>query len=121
MLGRGNGIVIAAGLYGNVKEAVDTCNAKGWFEEEGHTGATTYHNTFTLIPTATNWQATPQPKPNVDGPMMATVVGPKMKRFTATTMAASKSTFHGTDTAPPTTKVRAGYASLKVGLGTNMA
>ncbi|PYF80360.1 Rhs element Vgr protein, partial [Marinomonas alcarazii] len=46
-------------------------------EEEGQTGSTTYNNRFTFIPATTNWQATPQPKPSVDGPMMATVVGPE--------------------------------------------
>lgn len=40
MLGRANGIVIAAGLYGNVKETVDTCNSKGWFEEQCGRSAT---------------------------------------------------------------------------------
>ncbi|EJN3164288.1 type VI secretion system tip protein VgrG, partial [Vibrio cholerae] len=46
-------------------------------EEEGGSGATTYANQFTVIPAHLNWQATPQPKPLVDGPMIATVVGPK--------------------------------------------
>ncbi|QRV24897.1 type VI secretion system Vgr family protein [Marinomonas foliarum] len=46
-------------------------------EEEGQSGSTTYNNCFTFIPATTNWQATPQPKPSVDGPMMATVVGPE--------------------------------------------
>lgn len=46
-------------------------------EEEGQSGSTTYSNRFTFIPAITNWQATPQPKPSVDGPMMATVVGPE--------------------------------------------
>ncbi|MGO2354712.1 MAG: type VI secretion system Vgr family protein [Marinomonas foliarum] len=46
-------------------------------EEEGQSGSTSYHNRFTFIPATTNWQATPQPKPSVDGPMMATVVGPE--------------------------------------------
>lgn len=46
-------------------------------EEEGQSGSTTYNNRFTFIPATTNWQATPQPKPSVDGPMMATVVGPE--------------------------------------------
>ncbi|BFM48475.1 type VI secretion system tip protein TssI/VgrG [Marinomonas sp. THO17] len=45
-------------------------------EEEGGEGETTYYNQFTLIPGQINWQATPQTKPSVDGPMMATVVGP---------------------------------------------
>ena len=34
MLGRANGLVIAAGLYGNAKEVYETCNTKGWFEEQ---------------------------------------------------------------------------------------
>ncbi|WP_162623581.1 type VI secretion system tip protein TssI/VgrG, partial [Marinomonas arctica] len=46
-------------------------------EEEGQSGSTSYSNKFTFIPATTNWQATPQPKPSVDGPMMATVVGPE--------------------------------------------
>ncbi|MFC3023644.1 type VI secretion system tip protein VgrG [Vibrio zhugei] len=46
-------------------------------EEEGGSGATTYSNQFTAIPSTVNWRATPQPKPLVDGPMMAIVVGPK--------------------------------------------
>ncbi len=46
--------------------------------EEGATqGATTYSNSFSVIPSSQNWQATPQPKPQVDGPMMALVVGPE--------------------------------------------
>ncbi|AEF55510.1 type VI secretion system Vgr family protein [Marinomonas posidonica] len=45
-------------------------------EEEGGEGQTSYQNHFTLIPGQVNWQATPQPQPSVDGPMMATVVGP---------------------------------------------
>ncbi|PKF81409.1 type VI secretion system tip protein VgrG [Vibrio sp. vnigr-6D03] len=46
-------------------------------EEEGGSGATTYGNTFTVIPAQRQWRATPTPKPQVDGPMMATVVGPE--------------------------------------------
>ncbi|MBD1560061.1 type VI secretion system tip protein VgrG, partial [Vibrio sp. S9_S30] len=46
-------------------------------EEEGGSGATTYSNTFTVIPAQRQWRATPTPKPQVDGPMMATVVGPE--------------------------------------------
>ena len=46
-------------------------------EESGGDGATTYHNQFTLIPATMTWQATPQPKPQVDGPMIALVVGPE--------------------------------------------
>ncbi len=46
-------------------------------EESGGEGATTYENTFTLIPATMTWRATPQPKPQVDGPMIALVVGPE--------------------------------------------
>ncbi|PCE65242.1 type VI secretion system tip protein VgrG [Salinivibrio sp. YCSC6] len=45
-------------------------------EEEGGQGATTYNNQFMLIPATTPWRATPTPKPQVDGPMIGTVVGP---------------------------------------------
>ena len=45
-------------------------------EEEGGSGATTYSNRFTVIPAHTQWRAKPQPKPQVDGPMIAMVVGP---------------------------------------------
>ncbi len=46
-------------------------------EEEGHQGATTYSNHFHVIPSPKTWRATPQPKPQIDGAMTATVVGPK--------------------------------------------
>lgn len=46
-------------------------------EEEGGSGATTYHNEFKLVPSDVIWQAEPVPKPQVDGPMIATVVGPE--------------------------------------------
>jgi len=45
-------------------------------EESGH-GATTYKNQWQAIPAHINWQATPETKPSVDGPMIATVVGPE--------------------------------------------
>ncbi|MCW8334210.1 type VI secretion system Vgr family protein [Vibrio paucivorans] len=46
-------------------------------EEEAGTGETSYRNEFTVIPTNKTWQATPHTKPQVDGPMIAIVVGPK--------------------------------------------
>ncbi|EKO3507347.1 type VI secretion system tip protein VgrG [Vibrio fluvialis] len=46
-------------------------------EEAGGHGATTYANQFSLIPAHRTWRATPQAKPQVDGPMIATVVGPQ--------------------------------------------
>ncbi|MCC5902662.1 MAG: type VI secretion system tip protein VgrG, partial [Halomonas sp.] len=51
-------------------------------EEDGKTqsdasGMTRYHNHVTLIPGDTPWRATPNPKPRVDGPQVAFVVGPE--------------------------------------------
>lgn len=46
-------------------------------EESGGAGATTYNNTFNLIPANQTWRSEPQAKPQVDGPMMALVVGPE--------------------------------------------
>ena len=51
-------------------------------EEDGITqgdaaGMTRYHNQVTLIPGDTPWRATPNPKPRVDGPQVAFVVGPE--------------------------------------------
>ena len=45
-------------------------------EEGGGYGATTYSNDFKVIPAHLTWRATPQPRPQVDGPMVALVVGP---------------------------------------------
>lgn len=39
-------------------------------------GMTRYHNTLVLGPGDTAWRATPNPKPRVDGPQVAFVVGP---------------------------------------------
>lgn len=46
-------------------------------EEESGQGATTYSNQWEAIPSNVNWQAIPEPRPTVDGPMIATVVGPE--------------------------------------------
>ncbi len=51
-------------------------------EEDGITqgdanGMTRYYNHVTLIPGDTPWRATPNPKPRVDGPQVAFVVGPE--------------------------------------------
>ncbi|MGM0825034.1 MAG: type VI secretion system Vgr family protein [Pseudomonadota bacterium] len=50
-------------------------------EEDGITqgdtnGMTRYHNQVTLIPGDVPWRANPNPKPRVDGPQVAFVVGP---------------------------------------------
>lgn len=46
-------------------------------QEEGGAGATTYSNQLKLIPAHITWRARPCAKPQVDGPMIATVVGPQ--------------------------------------------
>ncbi|WP_434518872.1 type VI secretion system Vgr family protein [Pseudomonas sp. NFX1] len=46
-------------------------------EATGSDVSTRYEQTAVLIPGRTEWRPTPLPKPRVDGPHMATVVGPK--------------------------------------------
>ncbi|HGH6024349.1 TPA: type VI secretion system tip protein TssI/VgrG [Vibrio mimicus] len=46
-------------------------------QEDGGSGATTYSNQLKLIPGHITWRARPCAKPQVDGPMIATVVGPQ--------------------------------------------
>ncbi|ENM5832977.1 type VI secretion system tip protein VgrG [Vibrio metoecus] len=46
-------------------------------QEEGGSGATTYSNQLKLIPAHITWRARSCAKPQVDGPMIATVVGPQ--------------------------------------------
>lgn len=46
-------------------------------EEVGASGASTYQNEFTVIPNTRQWKPTPTPKPRVDGPQIAKVVGPE--------------------------------------------
>lgn len=46
-------------------------------EEAGSSGSTTYNNVFVVIPDHRQWKPTPNPKPRVDGPQIATVVGPE--------------------------------------------
>ena len=45
-------------------------------EEEGGNGPTVYYNQFAVIPATTPWRALMPHKPMVDGPQIATVVGP---------------------------------------------
>ena len=46
-------------------------------EEEGGSGATVYYHHFTAIPGQQSWRPSPPDKPRVDGPQIASVVGPK--------------------------------------------
>lgn len=46
-------------------------------EEEPHDGTTEYHNAFTLLPANTVPVCSPLPRPRIDGPQSARVVGPQ--------------------------------------------
>ncbi|MFL1467485.1 type VI secretion system Vgr family protein [Marinobacter sp. HN1S83] len=46
-------------------------------EEEGGSGATTYHNAFNAIPADRTWRPQIQHRPRMDGPQIAIVTGPK--------------------------------------------
>ncbi len=88
--GKSNHPGLQAGTKFDLQEHLDDSMNRDWvvvqvhhqgrqpqaLEEEGGSGATTYSNQFTLIPADVTWRATPQAKPQVDGPCMALVVGP---------------------------------------------
>ncbi|MFM2475927.1 type VI secretion system Vgr family protein [Celerinatantimonas sp. MCCC 1A17872] len=50
-------------------------------EEAGGDGATTYTNQFQVLASNLPWRPTPNPKPRVDGPQIATVVGPSDEKI----------------------------------------
>lgn len=58
----------------------DAVQAQGLRGQGGKTGSeamTRYHNTLSLTPDDTAWRPEPRPKPRVDGPQVAFVVGPE--------------------------------------------
>ncbi|WP_044367724.1 type VI secretion system Vgr family protein, partial [Vibrio fluvialis] len=89
--GKSNQPLLRPGVKFDLQEHLDDTLNRDWLvvsvtsqgtqpqalEEAGGNGATTYANQFSLIPAHRNWRATPQAKPQVDGPMIATVVGPE--------------------------------------------
>ncbi|EQB8917914.1 type VI secretion system Vgr family protein [Vibrio fluvialis] len=89
--GKSNQPLLRPGVKFDLKEHLDDTLNRDWLvvsvtsqgtqpqalEEAGGHGATTYAHQFTLIPAHRTWRATPQAKPQVDGPMIATVVGPE--------------------------------------------
>ncbi|EKO3960554.1 type VI secretion system tip protein VgrG [Vibrio fluvialis] len=89
--GKSNQPLLRPGVKFDLQEHLDDTLNRDWLvvsvtsqgtqpqalEEAGGHGATTYANQFSLIPAHRNWRATPQAKPQVDGPMIATVVGPE--------------------------------------------
>ncbi|MFH4619761.1 type VI secretion system Vgr family protein [Vibrio furnissii] len=89
--GKSNQPLLRPGVKFDLQEHLDDTLNRDWLvvrvtcqgtqpqalEEAGVNGATTYANQFSLIPAHRTWRATPQAKPQVDGPMIATVVGPE--------------------------------------------
>ncbi|MBY8002207.1 type VI secretion system tip protein VgrG [Vibrio fluvialis] len=89
--GKSNQPLLRPGVKFDLQEHLDNTLNRDWLvvsvtsqgtqpqalEEAGGHGATTYANQFSLIPAHRTWRATPQVKPQVDGPMIATVVGPE--------------------------------------------
>ncbi|ELI1839349.1 type VI secretion system tip protein VgrG [Vibrio fluvialis] len=89
--GKSNQPLLRPGVKFDLKEHLDDTLNRDWLvvsvtsqgtqpqalEEAGGHGATTYANQISLIPAHRTWRATPQAKPQVDGPMIATVVGPQ--------------------------------------------
>ncbi|UHJ61574.1 type VI secretion system Vgr family protein [Vibrio furnissii] len=89
--GKSNQPLLRPGVKFDLQERLDDTLNRDWLvvrvtsqgtqpqalEEAGGNGATTYANQFSLIPAHRTWRATPQAKPQVDGPMIATVVGPE--------------------------------------------
>ncbi|WP_158108287.1 type VI secretion system Vgr family protein [Vibrio furnissii] len=89
--GKSNQPMLRPGVKFDLQEHLDDTLNRDWLvvrvtsqgtqpqalEEAGGNGATTYANQFSLIPAHRTWRATPQAKPQVDGPMIATVVGPQ--------------------------------------------
>jgi type VI secretion system secreted protein VgrG len=89
--GKSNDATLQAGIKFELEDHLDTSMNREWLvvqinhqgeqpqalEESAGSGQTTYANQFTAIPGGITWQATPQPKPRVDGDGVATVVGPK--------------------------------------------
>ncbi|WGW00174.1 type VI secretion system tip protein TssI/VgrG [Vibrio sp. YMD68] len=89
--GKSNEPLLRAGYRFNMDGHLDNVFNRDWvlvtinrqgeqpqaLEEEAGHGATTYNNQWEAIPAHLNWQAAPQVRPTVDGPMIATVVGPE--------------------------------------------
>ncbi|MCG9753196.1 type VI secretion system tip protein VgrG [Vibrio brasiliensis] len=89
--GKSNEFLIRAGYKFTLSDHLNRAFNRDWLlvrvshhgeqpqalEEESGQGATTYKNQWQAIPGHINWQAAPETKPTVDGPMIATVVGPE--------------------------------------------
>lgn len=70
-------------------------------DRSGLADATRYHNRVTLIPGDRAWRPTPNPKPRVEGPQIATVVGPEGEEIFVDEFGRVKLRFHwDRDTTP---------------------
>ncbi|HFG2036902.1 TPA: type VI secretion system tip protein TssI/VgrG [Vibrio cholerae] len=83
--------LLLAGMRFDLQDHLDLAMNRDWLvvqanhqgrqpqalQEEGGSGATTYSNQLKLIPAHITWRARPCAKPQVDGPMIAIVVGPQ--------------------------------------------
>ncbi|KUI97532.1 type VI secretion system Vgr family protein [Vibrio sp. MEBiC08052] len=88
--GQSNQAQLQAGVRFDLSNHLDAAMNQSWLvvqiahqgsqpqalEESGGSGATTYANQFTAIPGDNLWLSPVENKPRVDGPMVATVVGP---------------------------------------------
>ncbi len=79
------------------------------------TQGTHYSYTAELVPDDTEWRAEPLPKPRLDGPQIATVVGPAGEELLTDEW--GRCSFRGTGVAVMTNAARAGYASRRAGRG----
>ncbi len=90
-IAKSNEPALQAGYKFELTEHLDNSHNRDWLivyvahsgsqpqalEEAGGHGATTYSNSLKLIPAHIRWQANPTAKPQMDGPCIATVVGPE--------------------------------------------
>ncbi|EEP94227.1 Rhs accessory proteintic element [Yersinia aldovae ATCC 35236] len=79
-------------------------------EQESGDQGTVLFNHFSFIPPTQTWRPTPLPKPAMDGPQIAMVVGPPGKRFTVMSLAVSACNSCGIAMVKVMITVRAGYA-----------
>ena len=80
-------------------------------------GMTQYHNELVLIPADTAWRPEPNPKPRVDGPQVAFVVGPESEEIHCDEHGRVKVQFPWDRYAEPNTAGAGGEAAVTVGAG----
>ncbi|MBZ0328735.1 type VI secretion system tip protein VgrG [Halomonas sp. ANAO-440] len=83
----------------------------------GATGGTRYHNELRLTPADTAWRPEPNPKPRVDGPQVAFVVGPEGEEIHCDEHGRVKVQFPWDRYAEPDTAGAGGEAAVTAGAG----